>query len=104
MVYLRLNFDVRSLHWLTPMGKIVLGVKENNHKFTPDGLSEELVAKYRKQFWDDARNKTCVNSPLLDESDIEEIKTDGGQYLLRDCRLILRIHCIKMIMERIFLS
>ena len=32
-------------------GTIVLGVKEKNHKFTPDGLSEELIAKYRKQFW-----------------------------------------------------
>ena len=63
-------------------GTIVLGVKEKNHKFTPDGLSEELVAKYRKQFWDDAHNKSCVNIPLLVESDIEEIKTDGGQHLL----------------------
>lgn len=63
-------------------GTIVLGVKEKNHKFTPDGLSEELVAKYRKQFWDDAHNKSCVNIPLLVESDIEEIKTDGGQCLL----------------------
>ena len=60
-------------------GTIVLGVKEKNHKFTPDGLSKELVAKYRKQFWDDAHNKSCVNIPLLVESDIEEIKTDGGQ-------------------------
>ena len=63
-------------------GIIVLGVKEKNHKFTPDGLSEELVAKYRKQFWDDAHNKSCVNIPLLVESDIEEIKTDVGKYLL----------------------
>lgn len=60
----------------------MLGVKEKNHKFTPDGLSEELVAKYRKQLWDDAHNKSCVNIPLLVESDIEVIKTDGGQYLL----------------------
>ena len=63
-------------------GTIILGVKEKNHRFTPDGLSEELIAKYRKQFWDDAHNKSCVNIPLLVESDIEEIKTDGGQYLL----------------------
>lgn len=59
-----------------------IGSERENHKFTPDGLSEELVAKYRKQFWDDAHNKSCVNIPLLVESDIEEIKTDGGQYLL----------------------
>ncbi len=63
-------------------GTIVLGVKEKNHQFMPDGLSEDLVTKYRKQFWDDAHNKSCVNIPLLVESDIEEIQTDGGQYLL----------------------
>ncbi len=59
-------------------GTIVLGVKEQNHSFTPDGLSENLVAKYRKQFWDDAHNKSCVNIPLLVESDIEEIKKLGN--------------------------
>lgn len=59
-------------------GTIVLGVKEKNHKFTPDGLTEELIEKYRKQFWDDAHNKSCVNIPLLVESDIEEIRTGGA--------------------------
>lgn len=57
-------------------------MKEKNHLFIPDGLTEELVVKYKKQFWDDAHNKSCVNIPLLVESDIEEIKTDGGQLLL----------------------
>ena len=55
-------------------GTIILGVKEKNNKFTPDGLSEELVAKYRKQFWDDAHNKSCVNF-LLKTEDIHPPKT-----------------------------
>ncbi len=63
-------------------GTIVLGVKEKNHKFIPDGLSKEQTEKYRKQFWDDAHNKSCVNIPLLVNSDIEEIETEGGQFLL----------------------
>ena len=63
-------------------GTIVLGVKEKDHNFIPDGLSEGQVAKYRKEFWDDAHNKSCVNIPLLVESDIVEIKTEGGCYLL----------------------
>ena len=63
-------------------GTIVLGVKEKNHKFMPDGLSEEVIAKYRKQFWDDAHNKSCVNIPLLVESDIAEIMTAGGNIYL----------------------
>ena len=63
-------------------GTIVLGVKEKNHKFIPDALSEEQIAKYRKEFWDDAHNKSCVSVPLLVESDIEEIETEGGCHLL----------------------
>lgn len=38
-------------------GTIVLGVKEKDHKFFPDGLSQDLIEKYRKQFGDDAHNK-----------------------------------------------
>lgn len=63
-------------------GTIVLGVKEKDHKFIPDGLSEEQITKYRKEFWDDAHNKSCVNVPLLVESDIENIKTEGGFFLI----------------------
>lgn len=63
-------------------GTIVLGVKEKDHRFIPDGLSEELIAKYRKEFWDDAHNRSCVNIPLLVESDVEDIETEGGQHLL----------------------
>ena len=48
----------------------------------PDGLTEEQVTNYRKKFWDDAHNKACVSIPLLVESDVEEIKTDGGSFLL----------------------
>lgn len=63
-------------------GTIVLGVKEKDHEFIPDGLSEELIVKYRKEFWDSAHNKSCVNIPLLVESDVKEIETEGGQHLL----------------------
>lgn len=63
-------------------GVIVLGVKEKDGKFIPDGLTKEQIDKYRKEFWDNAHNKSCVNVPLLVESDIEEIETDGGQLLM----------------------
>ena len=66
----------------TDGGTIVLGVKEKNETFVPDGLTEEQATAYRKKFWDDAHNKACVSIPLLVESDVEEIKTDGGSYLL----------------------
>lgn len=63
-------------------GIIVLGVKEKNHKFTPDGLTEEQIEKYKKEFWDNAHNKSCVSIPLLVESDIEDFLTDGEQRIL----------------------
>lgn len=63
-------------------GALVLGVKEKNGKFVPDGLTEAQVMSYRKKFWDDAHNKACVSIPLLMESDVEEIQTEGGSYLL----------------------
>ena len=66
----------------TDGGTIVMGVKEKNETFVPDGLTEEQATAYRKKFWDDAHNKACVSIPLLVESDVEEIKTDGGSYLL----------------------
>lgn len=66
----------------TDGGILVLGVKEKNGDFVPDGLTEEQVTNYRKKFWDDAHNKACVSIPLLVESDVEEIKTDGGSFLL----------------------
>ena len=41
----------------TKGGVIVLGVKEKNHRFTPDGFTEDQVNKYKKTFWDCANNK-----------------------------------------------
>ena len=43
----------------TQGGIIVLGVKEKNEKFTLDGLSEEQVCKYKKEFWD---NVNIINA------------------------------------------
>ena len=63
-------------------GTIVLGVKEKKGVFTPEGLTEDQIDKYRKQFWDDAHNPTNVNIPLLLEDDVQDFTTDGGKRLL----------------------
>lgn len=63
-------------------GIIVLGVKEKNGTYLPDGLTEEQTTDFRKLFWDDAHNKTRVSVPLLVESDVQAFKTEGGQHLL----------------------
>ena len=63
-------------------GVIVLGVKERNGKFIPDGLTEEQMAAHKKTFWDNAHNKSCVSIPLLTERDVVEIMTESGIRLL----------------------
>ena len=66
----------------TQGGVIVLGMKEKNGKFTPDGLTEEQLAAHKKVFWDNAHNKSCVSIPLLTERDVEECVTEDGIRLL----------------------
>lgn len=66
----------------TDGGTIVLGVKEKNGNFVPDGLTDVQVTAYRKKFWDDAHNKACVSVPLLLESDVEQMVTESGCCLL----------------------
>lgn len=66
----------------TEGGTIVLGVGEKSGRLVPDGLTEEQTAACRKQFWDDAHNKSCISIPMLVESDIKEIATEGGARLL----------------------
>ena len=51
-------------------GVIVLGVKEKDKKFIPDNLSVEKIAEYKKVFWDNAHNKSCVSAPMLMEGDV----------------------------------
>ena len=63
-------------------GVIVLGVKERNGKLIPDGLTEEQIATYKKAFWDNVHNKSCVNIPLLTERDVEELVTESEVRLL----------------------
>lgn len=62
-------------------GVIVLGVKEKNGMFIPDGLTREQIVSYKKRFWDCAHNKEKVSATMLVERDIKECDMDGN-YLL----------------------
>ena len=46
-----------------------------------DGLSEETVLKYKKNFWDNAHNRGKVSVCLPHEQDVE-VKEVNGAYLL----------------------
>ena len=63
-------------------GVIVLGVSEKNGIFTPDGLTEEQVGKYKKVFTDCAHNKGKVSSCLLMERDVIDGDCDGNKVIV----------------------
>ena len=67
----------------TAGGIIVLGVIEKNHRFKPDGLTEDQIEHYRKTFWDNAHNPQKVSACLLNENDvIVDHYTDGSFILI----------------------
>ncbi|MBE6417952.1 MAG: AAA family ATPase [Akkermansiaceae bacterium] len=67
----------------TDGGIIIIGVKEKEGKFIPDGLTLERIQDYRKRFWDSAHNKSCVSVPLLMEHDIEIVPCgDSKSYVM----------------------
>ena len=63
-------------------GIIILGVSEKKGTFTPDGLTDELVAKYKKVFWDCAHNKAKVSSNLLMDKDVIDGDCDGHKVIV----------------------
>lgn len=63
-------------------GKIVLGVTQKQNAFYPDGLPQHELVRLRKQFWDDAHNRSKVSYPLLSEHDVQDIDLGNGQWVL----------------------
>ena len=48
-----------------------MGISEKNGTFFVDGLAEETVIRYKKNFWDCAHNKGKVSVCLLHENDVK---------------------------------
>lgn len=63
-------------------GIIVLGIKEKNGIFMPDGLDKQQIDTYKKRFWDCAHNKEKVSATMLAERDVYETDIDGNFVLL----------------------
>lgn len=66
----------------TKVGAVVKGRKERNHRFTPDGFTDEQVDKYKKTFWDYANNKGKVSHCLLMDKDVIEGELDEKSVLV----------------------
>ena len=63
-------------------GTIVFGVVEKNNRFFFDGLTEETIVRYKKNFWDCAHNKGKVSVCLPHESDVRIEQIDGSYILI----------------------
>ena len=69
----------------TDGGIIVLGIQEKNGTLALDGLTEEAVTRYKKNFWDCAHNKEKVSACLPREEDVKMDVIDGSWFLT--CRI-----------------
>ena len=65
----------------TDGGAIVFGIKEKDDQFYLDGLTEEQVKKYEKDFFNRMHSKESVNIPLLKEDDVQAVKYEDVYFL-----------------------
>lgn len=63
-------------------GMIVLGVAEKKGKFYIDGLSEEQIQKYQKDFWNNVNNKSTISHNLLTSNDVEVAEYKGNKLII----------------------
>ncbi len=66
----------------TNTGIIVIGVYEKKGSFTIEGLTEEQIKKYKKQFWDESNNPNTVSKNLLTNNDIKVVEVKGKNLLV----------------------
>jgi len=57
----------------TNTGVIVLGVKDKKGVLIIEGLTDEQIEKYKKQFWDDCNNPNTISRNLLGNDDVKVI-------------------------------
>ena len=66
----------------TDGGTIVFGVKETNGKFSLNGLSEEQIEKYKKDFWNGVNNPSNISCNLMNENNVRDAEYKGYRFLL----------------------
>ena len=75
-------WDTYSSFANTEGGTIIFGVEEKGDKLYLDVLSDEVVEKYRKDFWNNVNNKSTVSCNLLKNDDLEVVKFNGYNIML----------------------
>ncbi len=78
----RTFWDTYSAFANSEGGMIVLGVAEKKNDFYLDGLTEELILKYQKDFWNNVNNKSTISCNLLTAKDVEVVEYKGHGIIL----------------------
>lgn len=66
----------------TNTGIIVIGVSEKKGAFSIEGLTDEQISKYQKQFWDDCNNPNTISRNLLKNDDVRVIELQKAKLLI----------------------
>lgn len=66
----------------TDGGTIVFGVKEADGKFSLNGLTEEQIEKYKKDFWNNVNNRSTISCNLMNEKNVRDAEYKGYRFLL----------------------
>ncbi|WP_432670541.1 RNA-binding domain-containing protein [Flavobacterium sp. SM2513] len=62
-------------------GVIVLGVSERKGVFVFDGLTQDLIVKYQKEFWNNVNNRNSASINLLSNDDVKSVDVNGKEVL-----------------------
>lgn len=66
----------------TNTGFIIIGVQDKRGILTIEGLTDDQILKYKKQFWDECNNPNAVSRNLLKNEDIKTIEVKGKKLLV----------------------
>ena len=86
----RTFWDTYSAFANSEGGMIVFGVAEKKNNFYLDGLTDEQILKYQKDFWNNVNNKSTISHNLLTSKDVEVVNYKGYNiinfHIPRACR------------------
>jgi len=58
----------------TNTGVIIIGVKENKENLLVEGLNNQQIEKYKKQFWNECNNPNKVSRNLISNEDLKVVE------------------------------